>query len=335
MVVVGSAIYEVTDPTHPRLLCHFANTEVHLFTLDTFAYLRPGATKTDVVLHSMGSGHDSVVTSLPLPWLGEFGNPAAWTPDGSIAASWDMRYAGPNYADPTIHVNLFAQGRAAELANFPVPLADCVCRFGLPPPVLAFSPDRAYLAVGWPVGKGAVPVAVYRVADRKLIKTFDAGYTFAFWSPAGHRLLLGGQQAAAAWTPESGLAELAGAAGWAFEPSASPDGRQVAFTAYQQTFDPQTIRVFVYDSTAKRTSALVNQLRSEVLFVKPGWVWYRKEQVCDATAASCGPWGSAPTDTVFAMNLAARVETGVTFGAGQSPGALDSGWGPGDFWPIA
>jgi hypothetical protein len=334
MVVVGSAIYEVTDAAHPKLLCHFANTQVHLFTLDTFAYIRPGATKSDIVLHSMSSGHDSAVASVPLPWLGEFGNPVAFTPDGNVAASWDTRYAGADGTDPTIHVTLFAQNKAQELVAFPAPLADCVCRFGLPPPVLALSPDGTYIAVGWPIGKGAVPVSVYRVADRALVKTFDAGYNYAFWAHTGHRLLLGSQQAAATWTPEGGLTELQGAAGWQFEPSTSPDGMQVAFTAYQQTNDPRTIRVFVYDATAKKTSPLINQLRSEVVFVKPGWVWYRQEESCDTTDPTCGPWATRPTNKVIAMNLATRLETTVAFASGQSPATLDSGWGPGDFWPA-
>ena len=341
MVVVGSAIYEVTDATHPKLLCHFANTQVHLFTLDTFAYIRPGATKSDIVLHSMSSGHDSAVASVPLPWLGEFGNPVAFTPDGNVAASWDTRYAGAGGTDPTIHVTLFAQNKAEELVTFPMPVADCAsrCRFGLPPPVLALSPDGAYLAVGWPVDMpppnwGAVPVSIYTVGDRKLLKTFDTGYNYAFWAPAGHRLLLGGQQAAAVWTPESGLAELQGAAGWAVEPNRSPDGNQVAFTGYQPTDDPQAIRVFAYDSIAEKTSMLTNRLRSEVVFVKAGWVWYRQEQLCAVSDSQCGSGGSRPTDVVYAMDLGTRVETTVAFAAGQSPTALDTGWGPGDFWPI-
>jgi hypothetical protein len=333
MVVIGTAIYEVTDPTHPRLLCHFANTHVHLFTLDTLAYLRPGPAKTDVVLHSMSSGNESVVASLPFPWLGDFYNPAAWAPDGSIAASWEMRYGGPDYADPTEHISLFAQGKTAELEQFPTPVADCVCRFGLAPPVLVLSPDLQYLAVGWPIGKGAVPVAVYRVSDRARIIAFDAGYTFAFWAPTGHSLLLGGQQAAARWTPETGLVELEGAAGWQFEPGPSPDGTQVAFTAYNQTSDPRSIRVFVYDAAAKKTSRLIDQLRSEALFVKPGWVWYFVEVACGATDTTCGPAATKSSGTVTAMNLATRVESRVTFNSGESPTALQSGWGAGDFWP--
>jgi hypothetical protein len=336
MVVVGQAIYEVTDPTHPKLLCHFANTKVHLYTLDTFSYLRPTPTKTDVVLHSMSSGNESIVDSLPaLPRLGEYDSPVDWAPNGGIAATWVTQYSGPDIADATNIISIVMQGKTRELLQFPNPIADCVCRFGLAPPVLAFSPDFNYLAVGWPIGKGAVPISVYRMYDRTAVTTFDPGYDRAFWAPTGHTLFLASQQAAASWTPETGRTELEGAAGWQFEPNPSPDATQVAFTAYAQPFDPKTIRVFVYDTKAKKTTKLIDQLRSEVLVVKPGWVWYLVEELCAASEPTCGPWGSRPSSTVMAMSLATRAETRVTFASGESPAALQSGWGSGGFWPAA
>lgn len=50
-------LYEVTNPVRPRLLCKITNTSAHLFTGDTFEYLKPvSATETDVMLRSLGSG---------------------------------------------------------------------------------------------------------------------------------------------------------------------------------------------------------------------------------------------------------------------------------------
>ncbi len=44
-------LYDVTDPVRPRLLCKIAYTSAHLFTQDTFEYLKPvSATETDVIL---------------------------------------------------------------------------------------------------------------------------------------------------------------------------------------------------------------------------------------------------------------------------------------------
>ena len=332
LVVVGSAIYEVTDATRPRLLCTFGNTSVHLLSLDTFAYLVPSQDRTYVYIHSLTRGDDLWDATIP-----SFYVPDTWTPDGKVAAWVDVTYADPEaMTGATFQISLFAQGKASELVHFEDPeQVFCNCRFETVPKLLTISPDGAYLAVGWRGGKGAVPVTVYRVADRKLVMQFDAGYTQAFWAPSGHRLFVGSPQAAGLWTPDAGLVELEGAAGWAFEPSPSPDGMEVAFTADQRTGDPKTIRAFVYDLAAKKTSVLINQPRSEVLFVKPGWVWYRREVLCNTSGPTCGPWGTLPTDTVIAMDLTTHAESPVRLASGQPMDALPYGWAAGDFWPIA
>jgi hypothetical protein len=59
-------LYDVSDPVHPRLLCRISSTSAHLFTGDTFEYLKPvSATETDVMLHSLGSGNESVAARFP------------------------------------------------------------------------------------------------------------------------------------------------------------------------------------------------------------------------------------------------------------------------------
>ena len=65
-------------------------------------------------------------------------------------------------------------------------------------------------------------------------------------------------------------------------------------------------------------------MRSQVVFVKDGWVWYFEEVACTACAG-----GTKPSGKVFAMNLSGGAETPVAFAAGEAPPDLE----PGEFWP--
>ncbi|HKW05939.1 MAG TPA: hypothetical protein VJS19_00035, partial [Candidatus Dormibacteraeota bacterium] len=227
MVLIGRALYDVTDPVHPSLVCLISNTSVQLFTADTFEYVRrSGPDGTEVVLHSIGSGNESVVAGWPLKLLDDSGRAmGTWTPDGNSAATI---LPGTDAAgNQTLQVWLFMQSLKTELYEFPLPLTDCICRFGLPSATIAFSADGQYLVSGWPIGKGAQPLRIYRVADRSLVQTLDLSDINPLWSRMGHKLLIGPQRS---WTPEDGLSGAAG--GWGYLAGVSPDGTQVAYTAY-------------------------------------------------------------------------------------------------------
>ena len=330
MVLLGQVIYDVTDPVHPTLLCQVANTVAHLYTGDTFTYIRrSGDSGTEVVLHSMGSGNESVIAGWPLklldpPWA----NAGAWIPDGDHAATAVWATDADN--NETTEVWLFAQPRTTRLYTIPPAIGGCPCRFGLPPPTLAFSADGQYLVAGWPVGKGASPLRVYRVADATLVQTLELADFGALWDRTGHRLyLLHGADPSRSWTPEGGFAPLDGATAWPFDAGLSPDGSQVAYTAYADPANQANLRVYVYDVASKKTRQLSDQMRSEVRFVKPGWVWYREEAACDG----CGPWGTHATAKVFAMNLSTGVETQVVFAPGESLPELEVQFQAAEFWP--
>lgn len=315
----------MTDPVRPRLLCHFTATSVHLFTGDTFTYLRPaGPDSTQVVLHSMGS--ESLAGTFPLGRYESWGGYMAYTPDASYAAT-----AAQDNPDADIHIWLASQRSAVEVRTFPVPIADCVCRFGLPQPTLSFSADGQYLVSGWPVGKGGslAPMQVLRVTDQKVVSTFDPIDAAVVWSHTGHTLYVTGYQATSAWTPEGGLVALPGVAPWQVEPGVSADGAFTAYTAFTSGMDDTTLRVFVYDFANKKTRMLIDALRSEVVFVKDGWVWYHDEVACSINCAG----GTEAGTTTYVMNLATGSEVIVDFTQGESPDALQSGWGPGEFWP--
>ncbi|HEV2217005.1 MAG TPA: hypothetical protein VGV88_05460 [Candidatus Dormibacteraeota bacterium] len=330
MVLLGHALYEVGDPVHPRLLCQTMYTVAHLFTSDTFEYLRPYGAGTQVVLHSIGSGNESVILTLPAPMAllsGPFSNAGAWTLDGGAAAT--AVQATDTSGNPQIQVWLYSEASVHMLYAFPMPLTDCVCRFGLPMPTLAFSPDNQYLVSGWPIGKGAVGLLIIRVSDRQVVATVNLSAYRAVWTPTGHTLYASGSSMAVwHWSPDQGLGFLANTPVWPYQAGISPDGTQVAYTAYADPANQANVRVYVFDILNQRTRMLLDSPRSEVTFVKDGWVWYREEVVCN----DC-PGGTQASDKVFALNLTGGSETPVVFAAGESPAELKSGWGPGEFYP--
>src|SRR5437868_1831928 len=173
MALIGQAVYDVADPVHPRLLCQVSNTVTHLYTGDTFQYIRrSGDTGTEVVLHSIGSGNESVVAGWPIKLLETpFGKVGAWTTEGNAAAT--AVQATDPAGNQMIQILLFSQPSTNMLYEFFEPLTDCICRFGLATPVLAFSPDGQYLVAGWPIGKGASGLRVFKVADGTSLATFD------------------------------------------------------------------------------------------------------------------------------------------------------------------
>jgi hypothetical protein len=95
------------------------------------------------------------------------------------------------------------------------------------------------------------------------------------------------------------------------------------------------LRVFLYDLASGRTRMLSADDRSQVLFVKSGWVWYLEEANCTEGQSSCLPGGSGPSGTVFAQNLATGQESTVTFDPGDAPDVA-SNWSLfqlQDIWP--
>ena len=121
---------------------------------------------------------------------------------------------------------------------------------------------------------------------------------------------------------------------WALVAGLSPDGTEAAYTTYVDHDTIMQPRVFTYDLKTGRASLLVDKMRTRVVFVKDGWVWYLEERACTSNCAG----STEPTGKVFAMQLSAGVELPVTFGSGEDPiaqGGNSSAYGftPGDFWP--
>jgi len=320
-------LYDVTNPLAPRLICTIANTSSHLLSGDTIEYLRPTAAgTTEVVVRSIATGVET--TSVTLPFATGV---AAWTPDGATVAFWQRVPAGPSDYSDHIAVWLFAAGHLAELYSYPLGIGDCICRFGLPRPVLSISPDGQYLVSGWFAGKGSAPLVAYRLSDRRQVTTFDSSVYDALWGETGHHAYLVGFTGLTpccveSWTPESGLASLPNAIQWFFGPSLSPGGTHVVFTAYPDPSNQASPRVYEYDLTGQKTTMLIDQPRAEAVFVKDGWVWYGEEVAC----TDC-PGATEASGRIFAMQLSTHTESLVTFAAGEQP-ATNALWAPAEYW---
>ena len=330
----GSFLYEVTDPIHPKLICHITGTYVHVVNDDSIAYLKPVSPgETDVVVRSLQTGSETTAESLTFGLPNEVWESVSWRADGSLVA-YTVQPTEGNIGS-VVKVWLYANHANMQLTTYPLPIADCICRFGLPNPTSDLSPDGQYLVVGWPIGKGGNPLAAFRVADRSLVTTFDRSVVSARWDRAGHRLFLIGQSGVQSWTPEAGVTALAGTSQWSFMPSLSPDGQQVAYTAYADQ-SQGLLRVYVYDLASAKTRMLSTQSRSQVFFAKAGWVWYLDEASCDPNSSNCGPWATAPNGRVFAQDLATGHETEVIFAPGEAPvSATESGaFELQDLWPL-
>jgi len=322
-------IYEVSDPVHPRLMCRILRTSAHLSGASTVEYLDPrSATQTNIAV-LFANGGEGPAGRLPV-WT----TSAAWLPDrGLIAYSVNL---GPSATYPwgAVEVWVYEGGSSSLVFTYPTGFGGCPCRFGFPSPVLAVSPDGNYLVAGQQTGKGSGPLALYQLSDRTRLLTLDGDVANAFWDHTTDRLFLSGfGPTVRTWTPAGGLADLRGATRWSVLPGLSPDGGQVAYTAYS---DPTLLtqpRAYVYDLNSGTTRAIGDKIHTQVLFVKNGWVWYLEEVVC---TNSC-PGGTQPTGKVLAMQLSTGAESPVAFAAGedwqiqsQSPFTFS----PGELWPA-
>jgi hypothetical protein len=317
-----SMLYDVSDPVHPRLLCKISNTYAHLFTGDTFEYLKPvSAIETDVMLHAVGSGNESVAGRFPFSAIS-----SAWLADLSV-----MAYTVQLGSD--VQVRLYSQQKDALLFTYQAPQVGCICRFGVGALVLAVSADGQYLVAG--PGLGSDPLIVYRVSDRTRVASLTA-VSSPFWDRIGHRLFLA--STASTWTPEAGVVSLKGATAWPYLAGESPDGSQIAYTAYSDPTAMVQPRIYAYDLKAATTRMLMDKIRTQVVYVKDGWVWYLDEAACDPAVCNV-PFGTQPTGNLFAMQLSTGNEAPVTFAAGENPvtqsGSVDAAaFAPGEFWPA-
>lgn len=326
--LLGTFLYDVGDPLHPRAVCKILNTWPTIVTGTTFEYLVPRADgTTDVVLHALGSNNESTVATVKADlfhayesWYGG----VAWN-----ATSASLAYLAAGGADANglsvTDVWLATASARTKLYSYSVPGKDAFGRPGFAPETLAFSPDGAYLAAGWSVAT-SLP-RVFRVSDGANVgPTLPSDFRFAFWARTGDTLYLVGDTEVSTWSPGGAVTKISSTS-WILEPNFSPDGKQIAFTVVTSTHQ---VRPYVFDTSAGTNRLLTDQPRSSVVFVKDGWVWEDEEKTCvPATDRPCFD-PTEPDGKVLAMELATGRESTVTFAAGESTYGAQLG-----LWPAA
>ena len=328
----GTFLYDVDDPLHPRVVCRISNTSAHILTGTSLEYLEPKPNgTTNVVVHSLGSNNEGVAatfaTGLADANLGSPFGSVSWpivpTVLGYMAAG-----ANDSLGLATNDVWVVGAGRPTKLYNYSVPGVDSFSRPGLPPFVLAISPDGAYMVAGWAFRS---TLHVFRLSDGADVSpAMPAGVRSAVWSRTGHALYIIGSSGVEAWTPEAGASAVRGTIAWTLQPSFSPNDSQVVFTAITSS----GIRSLVYGFNSG-IRILIDQPRSEAMFVKADWVWYIEEKPCVQADSHVCFDPTEPDGNVLAMNLATGQESPVTFAAGESPVRADFVYMvPGDVWPL-
>lgn len=116
--IIGSLLYEVSDPTHPKLVCRITGTSVRILSSDSIAYLKPvSSAETDVMIRSLETGSERTAAQLAFTMPDDLWQTISWRPDGSLAAFSVQPTEGNPGSDVTVW--LYAAGAATTLTTYP------------------------------------------------------------------------------------------------------------------------------------------------------------------------------------------------------------------------
>ena len=299
--LIGSTtvvLRDITNLASPTNLCTFTGAIApHFASASVVAYAQQGADLGSAgKILRLDLAAASITTSAS--WsAGSFGSGNFdWSPDGAA-----FTYVGPGSTGPAWH--LLHNGRDQLLSQLPAVPGRGVSKedddF-----MVGFSPDGLYLALVQTFATGgsgeSSPLQIRRVADGGMVYSAAAG-TMAVWASVPSRLFFRDSAGTLLrWDPSTGVSRMSASLKWT-RPHASPDGRWVAYTIYDNAGHPH---VSLYSVQGNSIQAVVGGIRSGALFLNNNLLWYQEEAACD-----CGLAGQSQlTGRTFLYDIGAGSE---------------------------
>ena len=345
-----AAIDLVSNPSQPQRLCLINNVFAiapaaaggpRFISRSEVSYVYAGS-PGGILRLNLATGISTTVVTWSSGGIFPFGGAGGygWSPDGkSLAYLFDPQTGnGPE-------LRLVSRGNDRLLATLPAVPG----RGGSPEDstLLAFSPDDQYFAlVETFTGPGSGEQASFQIrhADGTLVAAYPSSpgdvtasgalsgnRTMAVWAGTGSTLYFRptDSQGVERWTPQSQQTTVMPSVRW-FWPTASPDGRWIAYTVADSQGMPH---VAVYDQAAGLSSSLTKAGGINPHFISPNLVWYEavrpctpEEQQAPPATRICGGLGLPDfpkSGQEFLFNPLTQQETSTNLG----------GLGVLDIWP--
>lgn len=304
VVIARTFVYDVSNTVRPRLVCHGADTVIHLVDSNTIAYTAVAARKVYIIRRDLTTGAESRIVQLHAD---PNATTTAWTSDGSLEVYATYGSPGANGRKP-VRVHLWSNGADHLLYTTDTPtVGGAEGRWG-DRPIVKFSPDHTYVAISDSAfALYGSKVRIFSVAARRQKFVIESSASGGVWIANDRfvwasRLLM-------QWTPAGG-AKVLRSESW-FVPSSSSDLRWLAGTILT---DPSKPRVRMVSVGSSKTF-LTRGLASSPGLVTPTVVWYAEERAL----ASGGPIATWPNGNVHAFDLKNATDQLVIFRAGEKP----------------
>jgi WD40 repeat protein len=289
--VVGDptvVVRDIQDPAHARNLCTVdgAASSPQFVSGTTIAY---ETAANEIVRADLGAGTATVVATYTSGFdSGQY----AFSPDGKLMTYLDSNawhLVGPS-GNRVLSTLPAAPGRGVS------PTSD--------DSYLRFSPDGLYIAYFQTFHTGGTgetaPDQIRRASDGVLVYS-TSGATMAVWASVPSRLFfrVGAPATIKRWDPSSGVSTMTTLT-W-IRPSASPDGRWVAYTF---SAPGGVDGVGFYSVQANGVSNTTPPGRSGVRFLSNDLVWYIGEKAC----TTCFGGQPAPTGVTYIYSITGASE---------------------------
>jgi hypothetical protein len=300
-VIAGQFLYDVSNPTHPRLVCRTTTTYFHLLEGNAIAYTTVAAKKVYIVRRDLTTGAETSIGRLPADPQGA----KSWTSDGSVEVYGTSVPAGNG---ALISVHLWSNGADHVLYRIESTQGGLESRWS-PLPIAEISPDHAYIAISdFNFVIYGNKVRIFSVADQSQKFAAAGSSTGGTWI-ANDRFVWAVSESLMQWTPTGGATRLR-AENW-YGPTSSLGGGWMAATLLTNSSKPHVLVVGTGGGQTFQSKAL----GSGPAFVSPSVVWYAEE----SAVAGGGATATWPNGNVHALDVTNGSDRVVEFRKGEKP----------------